>query len=39
MNKIRVYVLSIYNDCHALAPPYPQLVPQQLEEGFGREKL
>ena len=37
MNKIRVYVLSIYNDCPA--PPYPRRVPQKLEEGFDREKL
>ena len=38
-NKIRVYFLSIYNDCHALATPYPLPVPLKLEEGFHRETL
>ena len=39
MNKIRVYFLSIYNDCHALATPCPRPVPQKLEEGIDSEKL
>ena len=42
MNKIRVYFLSIYNGCHALAMPYARPIHDQylkLEKGFDSEKL